>query len=60
MRGLLGLLVVINGCFLFQNYPRYGLLTLFGTSFDVKQYLSAFMLIVGVVVIVRWNRKRFY
>ncbi|GHV27638.1 hypothetical protein FACS1894176_09720 [Bacteroidia bacterium] len=60
MRGLLGLLVVINICFLFQNYPRYGLLTLFRTSFDVKQYLSALIFIVGVIVIVRWNRKRFY
>lgn len=60
MRALLGLLIVINTCFLFQNYPRYGLITLFGTSFDVKQYLSAIIFIAGVIVTLRWNRKRFY
>ncbi|MDR0607264.1 MAG: hypothetical protein LBG52_02690 [Candidatus Peribacteria bacterium] len=29
MRGLLGLLLVINICFLFQHYPRYGIFTIF-------------------------------
>lgn len=29
MRGLLGLLIVMNICFLFQHYPRYGVFTVF-------------------------------
>jgi hypothetical protein len=61
MRGLLGLLIVMNICFLFQHYPRYGVFTVFwGISLDVKQYLSLFLFLAGVITIVRRNRKRFY
>lgn len=48
--GLLALLVVINLCFLFQNYPRYGVISVLGVSRDVKQYFSLFVLCMGILV----------
>jgi type VI protein secretion system component VasK len=59
MWGFLGLLVVLNICFFFQQYPRHGLVHFFGTTRDIKQYLSLFIFIMGVYTVVRWNRRRF-
>jgi hypothetical protein len=60
MRGLLGLLIVLNICFLFQQYPRHGLVHLLGMTWDVKQYLSFFLGIIGICSIIKRNKKRFY
>jgi heme/copper-type cytochrome/quinol oxidase subunit 3 len=60
MRGFLGLLIVLNICFLFQQYPRNGVVEIFGAIWDVKQYLSLFLLLIGIYCIIRRNKRRFY
>lgn len=57
--GGLGILIVLNICFLFQQYPRHWLVSFLGMIRDIKQYLSLFIFIVGVFTIIKWNRKRF-
>ena len=59
MWGFLGILMVLNICFLFQQYPRHGLVHLVGMTRDIKQYLSLLLLILGVFVTIRRNKKRF-
>ena len=62
-RGLLGmvaLILLLNVCFLYQNYPRYGLIPIGNTSRDIKQYSSIFAIILLVIMIYRRNKKRFY
>jgi hypothetical protein len=60
MRGMLGLLIVLNVCFLFQQYPRHGLIQFLGMTRDIKQYLSVFVGIVLLFTLVKRNKKRFY
>ena len=58
--GLIWLLIVINICFLFQSYPRYGVVNFLWTTLDIKQYLSFFVLLLWIFTIIRRNKKRFY
>ena len=57
---LLWLLVVFNLCFLIQSYPRYWIISLFWTSFDVKQYMSLIVAIHCIITAIKWDKKRFY
>lgn len=62
-RGLLGMIAVIillNVCFLYQNYPRYGLISIGNTTRDIKQYLSVATIILLMIMMYRRNKKRFY
>ena len=54
--GFLGLLLVVNLCFLFQNYPRYGVISLWGISRDVKQYFSLFAALLCILTGLRWRK----
>jgi hypothetical protein len=56
---LIWILIVFNVVFLFQAYPRYWLISLFWVSFDIKQYVSLFVMIFWVVMSIRWENKRF-
>lgn len=59
MRWLIWILIVFNVVFLFQSYPRHGLITLWWISFDIKQYLSFIAIICCVITAIRRERKRF-
>ena len=59
MRWLIWILIVFNIVFLFQSYPRHGLITLWSISFDIKQYLSLIAIICCIITAIRWERKRF-
>lgn len=59
LRWLLWILVVINICFLFQNYPKYGIITLWNLSLDIKQYFSIFILLIWVFGWLSRNRKKY-
>lgn len=56
---LIWILIVFNIAFLFQSYPRYGLITIFWTSFDIKQYASLFIIILWIIIAIKWEKKRF-
>lgn len=59
MRWLIWILIVLNIAFLFQSYPRYWLISIFWTSFDIKQYLSLFVIIIWIITAIKWEKKRF-
>ena len=60
IRWVVGLLIVFNIVFLFQSYPRHWIISIFNTSFDIKQYLSWFTIIHCIITAIRRERKRFY
>ena len=59
MRWLIWILIVFNIVFLFQSYPRHGLITLWWISFDIKQYLSFIAIICCIITAIKRERKRF-
>lgn len=59
IRWLIWILVILNIVFLFQAYPRYWIISIFWTSFDIKQYVSLLLLIFWIIVGVRREKKRF-
>jgi len=59
LRWLIWILIVFNITFLFQSYPRYWLISIFWTSFDIKQYVSLFIIILWIITSIRWEKKRF-
>ena len=59
MRLLIWILIVFNIAFLFQSYPRYWLISIFWTSFDIKQYVSFFIIIIWIITAIRREKKRF-
>ena len=56
---LIWILIVFNIVFLFQSYPRYWLISIFWTSFDIKQYVSLFIIIIWIITAIKWEKKRF-
>ena len=56
---LIWILIVLNIVFLFQSYPRYWLVSVFWTSFDVKQYASFIVIIIWIITAISWEKKRF-
>ena len=59
MRWIIWILIVFNIVFLFQSYPRHGLITLWWVSFDIKQYLSLIAIICCIITAIKRERKRF-
>ena len=59
MRWLIWILIVINIAFLFQSYPRYWLISILWTSFDVKQYVSLLVIIQRIITAIKREKKRF-
>lgn len=50
------MLIIINICLLYQQYPRYGVIP-FGThTLDIKQYVSFFLIILALAI--HTNRKK--
>lgn len=59
MRWLIWILIVFNIAFLFQSYPRYWVISILWTSFDVKQYISLLVIIHWIITAIKWEKKRF-
>ena len=59
MRWIIWILIVLNIVFLFQSYPRHGLITISWISFDIKQYLSLITIICCIFTAIKWKHKRF-
>ena len=59
MRWLIWILIVFNIAFLFQSYPRYWLISIFWTSFDIKQYCSLIVMIHTIITAISREKKRF-
>lgn len=59
MRWLIGLLIVFNIVFLFQSYPRHWIISIFGTSLDMKQYISFMTIIRLAISAIKREKKRF-
>ena len=59
MRWLIGILILLNIIFFFQSYPRYWLISILWTSFDIKQYISLIVIIHWVITAIKWEKKRF-
>lgn len=57
---IIWILVVLNICFFFQSYPRYGLISAFWYSFDIKQYLSFIVIICYIITGIKREKRRFY
>ena len=56
---LVWILIVFNIAFFFQSYPKYWLIEFLWTSFDIKQYVSLFVIILGIITAIKWEKKRF-
>lgn len=56
---LILILILLNIIFFFQSYPRYWLVSFFGTSFDIKQYASLIVIIIWIITAISWEKKRF-
>lgn len=50
------LLFLLNVVFMFQQYPRYWVYTIFGVTFDIIQHFS--LLIIGYLLFIRRRRKK--
>lgn len=59
MRWLIWILIILNITFLFQSYPRYWLISILWTSFDVKQYASLIVIILWIITAIKREKKRF-
>ena len=59
MRWLVWILIVFNIAFLFQSCPRYGLISILWTSFDVRQYVSLLVALHWIITAIKWEKKRF-
>jgi hypothetical protein len=59
MRWLIWILIVLNIAFLFQSYPKYWIVSIFWTSFDIKQYASLFITILWIITAISREKKRF-
>ena len=59
MRWLIWILIVLNIAFLFQSYPKYWIVSVFWTSFDIKQYASLFIIILWIITAISREKKRF-
>ena len=59
MRGIVWILTVLNISFLFQAYPRYGVISLLWISFDIKQYLSFLVILNCIITATKREKKRF-
>ena len=57
--GWIWILIVFNIVFLFQSYPRYWLISILWNSFDIKQYISIFVIISWIIVAIIREKKRF-
>jgi len=56
---LIWMLIVMNIAFFFQSYPRYWLISILWSSFDIKQYFSLIMVVVLFITAIRRDKKRF-
>jgi hypothetical protein len=56
---LIWILIVLNIVFLFQSYPRYWLISVLWTSFDIKQYISFIVIIIWIITAISREKKRF-
>jgi hypothetical protein len=59
MRWLVWILIIFNISFFFQSYPRYWIVSVLWTSFDIKQYISLLIIIHWVITGIKRERKRF-
>ena len=59
MRWLIWMLIVFNIAFLFQSYPKYWIISILWTSFDIKQYISLLVIIHAIIVTIKREKKRF-
>jgi len=50
-------LLGINVIFLFQQYPRYGVISFVGITFDIKHYISFFVMMYWLHIYYKWKSK---
>lgn len=58
--GILGfvyLLLGMNIVFMFQQYPRYGIISIWWLTFDIKHYVSFFVIMFCLHLYYKWNQK---
>lgn len=56
--GILGfayLIIWLNIVFIFQQYPRYGVISLWNNVFDIKQYISFFVVMFCLYIYYKWQ-----
>ncbi len=58
MQGLAILLIVINIILIMQQYPRYMVFSLGNISFDIKQHLSFFVIMLCLYYHKKWNSPK--
>ncbi len=55
--GFVFLIVWLNIVFMFQQYPRYGIMSIGGTTFDIKQYVSFFVIMLCLHIYYKRQHK---
>lgn len=51
------LIIAINIIFLFQQYPKYWVISLHGFTFDIKHYISIFTILLCLGVYFKWKNN---
>jgi len=59
MLWFVALILVLDICFYFQSYPKYGVSSLFGFSLDIKHYISFFLMVILIVCYWKWSKTKF-
>lgn len=57
MLGFVYLILWLNIVFMFQQYPRYGIMSVWGLVFDIKQYVSFFVIMFCLHIYYKWQHK---
>lgn len=51
------LIIGIDITFLFQQYPKYGVISFWWMVFDIKYYISLFVILLCLAVFLKWRKK---
>jgi hypothetical protein len=53
------LLLVLDFCFFFQSYPKYGTTSVFGLTLDIKYYISFVLIFLLLFYYWKWSKNKF-
>jgi len=56
--GFIYLLIGINIVFMFQQYPKYGIISIWWLTFDIKHYVSFFVIMFCLYIYYKWNQRK--
>jgi hypothetical protein len=43
---------------MFQQYPKYGIISIWWLTFDIKHYVSFFVIMFCLYIYYKWNQRK--